>query len=304
MVCLCQNATLCDRIDIIMRHFQVPVIAVFTKFDQFKRDIRMKLADEGRDRDIDLDAETENIFNRHYLAMLNGPPPFIRLEKMQKHGQQCLGLIEMTANALSDSAVALMLVAVQRDNLELSIKQAVRRCHHVFEQQKGSSVIKKIIRWTHRDVGQGDGSTEAIIKICILSFPSLWYWLDEELEDEELFDEESLFLRLLFLEREFSSDAKILLSKLQSFNSNLPPSLCISRDNTHHTMIVAILILDRVSILYVSPSQPTLMAALDQACLECRSSDTHNAVKEQYSLPPKEYSILQFTEFVLSHRLR
>jgi len=45
---------------------------------------------------------------------------------MQKHGQQCAGLIEMTANALSGDAVALMLVAVQRDNLELSIKQAVR----------------------------------------------------------------------------------------------------------------------------------------------------------------------------------
>ena len=32
----------------------------------------------------------------------------------------------MTANALSDDAVTLMLVAVQRDNLELSIKQAIR----------------------------------------------------------------------------------------------------------------------------------------------------------------------------------
>jgi len=47
--------------------------------------------------------------------------------EMQKHEQRCAGLIEMTANALSDSAVTLMLVAVQRDNLELSIKQAVRR---------------------------------------------------------------------------------------------------------------------------------------------------------------------------------
>ena len=68
------------EIDIMMWHFQVPVIAVFTKFDQFKRNIRMKLQDEGRDRDIDLDAETENIFNQRYLAILNGPPPFIRLE--------------------------------------------------------------------------------------------------------------------------------------------------------------------------------------------------------------------------------
>jgi len=64
----------------MMWDFQVPVIAVFTKYDQFKRDIKMKLQDEGRDSEIDLNAEVENIFNRHYLADLNGPPPFIRLE--------------------------------------------------------------------------------------------------------------------------------------------------------------------------------------------------------------------------------
>jgi len=47
--------------------------------------------------------------------------------EMHKHGQRCAGLIEMTANALSDGAVALMLVAVQRGNLELGIKQAIGR---------------------------------------------------------------------------------------------------------------------------------------------------------------------------------
>ena len=46
--------------------------------------------------------------------------------EMQKQGQRCAGLIEMTANALSDSVVGLMLVAVQRDNMELSIKQAIK----------------------------------------------------------------------------------------------------------------------------------------------------------------------------------
>ena len=63
----------------------VPVIAVFTKYDQFKRNIKMKLQDEGRGPEIDLDAEAENIFKQHYLASLNGPPPFIRLES-EDHG--------------------------------------------------------------------------------------------------------------------------------------------------------------------------------------------------------------------------
>jgi hypothetical protein len=56
------------------------VIAVFTKFDQFKRDIKMKLEDDGRDPETDLDAEVEGVFKRHYLAGLTGSPPFIRLE--------------------------------------------------------------------------------------------------------------------------------------------------------------------------------------------------------------------------------
>ena len=47
--------------------------------------------------------------------------------EMQRHGERCTALIEMTANALSDDVVALMLVAVQRGNLELSIKQAIER---------------------------------------------------------------------------------------------------------------------------------------------------------------------------------
>jgi hypothetical protein len=65
--------------------FQVPVLAVFTKYDQFKHDTKMKLEDEGRDPEMDLDAEVERIFKQHYLTMLNGPPPFIRLES-EDHG--------------------------------------------------------------------------------------------------------------------------------------------------------------------------------------------------------------------------
>jgi hypothetical protein len=62
--------------------------------------------------------------------------------------------------------------------------------------------------------------------------------------------------------------------------------------------------LDRASLFYASASRPTLEDALDQAYYQYKSSDTHNAVKEQFSRHPKRYSISQFTEFVLSHRLQ
>jgi len=59
--------------------FQVPVIAVFTKYDQFKRDIKMKLEDEGCDPGMHLDTEVESTFTQYYLAGLSGSPPFVRL---------------------------------------------------------------------------------------------------------------------------------------------------------------------------------------------------------------------------------
>ena len=60
--------------------FQVPVIAVFTKYDQFKLDIKMKLEDDGRDPETHFDAEVKNVFDRYYLGGLSGSPPFVRLE--------------------------------------------------------------------------------------------------------------------------------------------------------------------------------------------------------------------------------
>ena len=84
---------------------------------------------------------------------------------------------------------------------------------------------------------------------------------------------------------------------------------------------MSILILDRASLSYASAFRPAghiwdenyerikgenrerIKGAMDQAYYQYTSSDTHNAVKEQFSLRPTQYSILQFTEFVLSHRL-
>ena len=55
------------------------MIAVFTKYDQFRRDIMMKLEDRHRDPAL-LNDEMETIFSEHFLANLKGPPPFVHLE--------------------------------------------------------------------------------------------------------------------------------------------------------------------------------------------------------------------------------
>ena len=57
------------------------MIAVFTKYDQYRRNIKMALEDEGIDTDTArLNAEMERVFKEQFLAHLRGSPPFVRLE--------------------------------------------------------------------------------------------------------------------------------------------------------------------------------------------------------------------------------
>jgi hypothetical protein len=66
---------------------------------------------------------------------------------------------------------------------------------------------------------------------------------------------------------------------------------------------VALLILDHASLYFASSLNPRLEDALDNAYSQYISSKTHDAVQKQFSASPEEYSILQFTEFILEHRL-
>jgi hypothetical protein len=75
---VCQNTTL--KLALTLEIFKVPVIAVFTKYDQFKCDIEMRLEDQHRDAKAHLDVEIDRVFNQEYLANLEGAPPYIRLE--------------------------------------------------------------------------------------------------------------------------------------------------------------------------------------------------------------------------------
>ena len=46
---------------------------------------------------------------------------------MHEAGKCCIELLEKTANALNDNVVSVMLFAVQKGNLELSVKLAVTK---------------------------------------------------------------------------------------------------------------------------------------------------------------------------------
>ena len=52
---------------------------MFTKYDQFRRNIRIKLEDQDCDPAL-LNNEMERVFGEQYLADLMGSPPFVHLE--------------------------------------------------------------------------------------------------------------------------------------------------------------------------------------------------------------------------------
>ncbi|KAH9161826.1 hypothetical protein EDB89DRAFT_2104688 [Lactarius sanguifluus] len=104
----------------------VPVIVVFTKYDQFRRNVQIHVEDFGSPADNVFDVEDKQ-FQEHYLRPLGDDVIFVRLEKMHMQNMRCDKLIETTAAALNDDVVGLMLLAVQRGNVKLSVKRALNR---------------------------------------------------------------------------------------------------------------------------------------------------------------------------------
>jgi hypothetical protein len=94
---------------------------------------------------------------------------------MHKSGQRCTDLLEATANALSGSIIGLMFLSVQKNNLELNINQAVKWYVRLYKEMRmrGADSCHR----AHSAFQQG-GTTERVIKICILAFPSTWVSCD------------------------------------------------------------------------------------------------------------------------------
>lgn len=66
---------------------------------------------------------------------------------------------------------------------------------------------------------------------------------------------------------------------------------------------MAILILEHASLHHASFSKPTIDEAFDKAYSQYQASGIHSAVIEQFCTAPKDYSVEQFMEFILTHRL-
>jgi hypothetical protein len=75
-----------------MKYFEVPIIVVFTKYDQFLHNVQMDVSD---DPDIYLDRSISEVakerFEEHYLHPLGGKVGYVQLEsELQVIGQSCM----------------------------------------------------------------------------------------------------------------------------------------------------------------------------------------------------------------------
>ncbi|KAN0127831.1 hypothetical protein V8E53_014387 [Lactarius tabidus] len=106
----------------------VPVIVVFTKYDQFLRNVEMQVLDYPDEYpDGNVTDAAGKLFREHYLDPLGDDVKYVQLQKMHRQRGYCGDLLEKTATALDKDTVALMLLAVQRGNLELSVKVALNK---------------------------------------------------------------------------------------------------------------------------------------------------------------------------------
>jgi hypothetical protein len=150
-LCLAKNGgpgvLLSNRDD--QRQGAVPMIAVFTKYEVFKRNVGFRLEDKYRRKitSEETDRECQLIFETKYLSILGGAgdsaPIFVCLEGeksvtkfftdirnyvgMNEPEARCQNLIQTTADALSPNAVAIMLMALQSDNIRLNVHVALAR---------------------------------------------------------------------------------------------------------------------------------------------------------------------------------
>ncbi|KAH8987752.1 hypothetical protein EDB86DRAFT_3245679 [Lactarius hatsudake] len=141
----------------------VPVIVVFTKYDQFRRNVEIDVEDYGNPDDK-VSEVAEKIFQKHYLHPLGDGVGFVRLEQMHRKNRRCDDLIEKTAAALNEDTVALMLLTVQKGNLQLSVKMAL------------NSVLS--------GAGFKVEGTERIVGECLFAFPYIWSGCDASLRFE------------------------------------------------------------------------------------------------------------------------
>ncbi|KAG8833473.1 hypothetical protein FRC17_010648 [Serendipita sp. 399] len=111
----------------------VPIIAIFTKFDALEDKAFGELTDEGKSENEAKEFASERAvttFEQAYLKLLYGQPyppkAHVYLSDMNMEGADCGDLIEQTAKSLNDRVLQQLFVSTQRNNMKVCIKYALK----------------------------------------------------------------------------------------------------------------------------------------------------------------------------------
>ncbi|TDL20162.1 hypothetical protein BD410DRAFT_841513 [Rickenella mellea] len=122
----------------------VPVIVIFTKFDSLDAIAFTKLEEEGapfEEAEAQAPQLAELEFNKEQLPRIFGrkyaPAKVVYLRDMHKNGKY-EKIIELTTEALSSETLKMLLVSVQKTNLNLCISHALKS-KKVQQQMKGET---------------------------------------------------------------------------------------------------------------------------------------------------------------------
>ncbi|KAJ6484734.1 hypothetical protein C8R45DRAFT_999187 [Mycena sanguinolenta] len=121
-----------DRFFEISGTGKVPLIVIFTKFDGLVTKAFQHLRAEGKNIRAANAGKTElahRMLTTNYRDPLDAatfkPSAYVQLDDMRLEHSSCVNLINQTANTLTDDALLLLFVSVQRNNIDLCIWSAV-----------------------------------------------------------------------------------------------------------------------------------------------------------------------------------
>ena len=92
---------------------------------------------------------------------------------MHMQNRRCNSLIETTAAALNEDVITLMLLAVQRRNLELGVKTALSRWVPKLMSNVGDDLNKN-----HSVCPYTGFKFEHVVQECLIPFPFIWVSTD------------------------------------------------------------------------------------------------------------------------------
>ncbi|KAF8267461.1 hypothetical protein EI94DRAFT_1730396 [Lactarius quietus] len=263
--------------DKICPDLNVPVIAVFTKYDQFLCNVKM---------DINRNEVVENLFQDHYLRPLGNNVKYVQLEKMHMKDSRCDCLVEETAAALNEDTVVLMLLAVQMGNIELSVKTALSHVHRVAKSE-----------------------VKSVIQKCIIPFPYIWAkceWLwcltgCHGLVWIPVWTWTALnrTLGVVRFEVQFLNFPGVsLLYKTMQVKSLPAIQNIINNDaSQHHLIIVIILILKHATFLWPSNK---LQLALSQAGQNYQEANMDSKIQEYLKAFSSEDTVEIYAGFIMA----